>query len=81
MNNELKKILQKSIVEVKFTKVDGTERVMKCTLKEGVAPKNEKPSESKIRAVNDQVCPVWDLDLAAWRSFRWDSVKEYNVCE
>jgi hypothetical protein len=60
-----------------FTKKDGTERVMQCTIStalvpaeiivEGVEPKKEKK-------VNEDVCPVYDLEAKSWRSFRWDSV-------
>lgn len=81
MNLELKKNLQDGNVIVKFTKVDGTEREMRCTLKEGVVPQYERKTETKHKKHSDEVCSVWDVDLAAWRSFRWDAVKEFSVCE
>jgi len=59
--------------KVTFIKKDGTERVMKCTLKEDVVPVYEKKTE---RQVNEDVCFVWDLDKKEWRSFRFDSIKE-----
>jgi len=65
-------------VTVTFTKKDGTERVMLCTtstdlvpvepIVEGAEPKREKK-------VNEDVCPVYDLESKHWKSFRWDSVK------
>ena len=65
-------------VTVTFTKKDGEERVMECTtspelvpptpVAEGTEPKREKKK-------NDDVCSVYALDVNAWRSFRWDSIK------
>lgn len=60
-------------VEIKFTKTDGTERVMNCTLKEGVVPPHEKKTE-RTKKVNENVLPVFDIDKKEWRSFRLDSI-------
>lgn len=60
--------------KVTFTKKDGTERVMKCTLKEDVVPAVE--SKETTRKVNEEVLAVWDLEKSAWRSFRIDSIKD-----
>lgn len=75
----LKSHLRVGPVTVIFTKKDGTERVMECTtsgnivppvpLVEGAEPKKEKK-------VNEDVMPVYDIESAAWKSFRWDSIKE-----
>jgi len=56
---------------VTFTKADGTERVLHCTLKEDELPEYEGTG---TRKVNEEVIPVWDLDNKGWRSFRVDSV-------
>lgn len=61
---------------VTFTKKDGTERIMKCTLKKDLisAPiKNEK--EDLLDLIKNTALPVWDIDANTWKSFRWDSVK------
>jgi hypothetical protein len=55
---------------------------MKCTLQEGIIPKATKEdplSQKKIRALNEEVLPVWDCDKEGWRSFRIDSVKSFEV--
>ena len=75
----LKSHLAYGPVTVVFTKKDGTERVMECTTSpklvpvepvvEGVEPKREKK-------VNEDVMPVYDLESKAWKSFRWDSIKQ-----
>ena len=64
--------LERGEVIVTFTKKDGTERVMKCTLHEGVIPVIETKG---ARKPNDEVLAVWDMDKNAWRSFRLDSIK------
>jgi hypothetical protein len=64
---------------VVFTKKDGTERVMLCTTNPELVPKVEiveGAEPKKERKANDEVMPVYDLEAAAWKSFRWDSVKQ-----
>ena len=54
---------------------------MICTLNESVVPKAEKEdplSQKKVRAVNPEVCVVYDVNAKGWRSFRWDSVIDAN---
>jgi hypothetical protein len=65
-------------VTVVFTKKDGTERVMKCTTNPTyIMFKDPAVLESKKeRKVNDDVMPVYDMESSAWKSFRWDSVKQ-----
>lgn len=72
--NWLSSLLRGGEVTVVFTKIDGTERVMRCTLQESVLPKVE-PS-TKSRKKSEESISVWDLDEDGWRSFRWDSIKE-----
>ena len=66
-------------VFVTFTKKDGSERVMKCTLSENFIPQAENSSDTaKNRKTSDEALPVYDLQAEGWRSFRWDSVKQIN---
>lgn len=65
--------LNAGIVEVKFTKVDGSSRTMRCTLSEKFLPPHD--SEAKARASNEAVVAVWDVDAGGWRSFRVDTVE------
>jgi hypothetical protein len=73
----LKSVLKESVVFVTFDKKDGTERIMKCTLKDDVLPPFETTWSNK------KVClsclSVWDLDKSEWRSFRLDSVKNVSI--
>jgi len=72
-----------------FTKKDGTERVMECTTNLSLVPFVEErvhitntdnpidfPAPKKEKKVNEDVMPVFDLEAKAWKSFRWDSIKE-----
>lgn len=77
--NELIEQLSSNICEVTFTKVNGEQRVMPCTLREDLLPPAKEPN--KERKVNEAVLSVWVTDANGWRSFRVDSVKEIKVLE
>jgi DNA primase catalytic subunit len=68
----LKNVLETDVVEVTFTKKDGSERIMKCTLKEDVLPEVQN-KETKQKS--QEAIAVWDVESEGWRSFRWDSIK------
>jgi hypothetical protein len=73
-------ILSSEVANVTFTKSDGSERVMKCTLIDEYIPNPELDLDrTSTRKVNEAVLPVWDIDKNAWRSFRIDSVKAIQV--
>ncbi len=75
---QIVELLQKSVVEVTFTKLNGDRRIMTCTLMPDQLPpaKAEDPlSQKKIRALNEEVVNVWDVNAAGWRSFRLDRVE------
>ena len=59
-------------VKVTFTKADGTLREMTCTLKEGIRPVVENPKTS------DTLCTVWATDVNAWRSFKFENIKQID---
>lgn len=69
----IKSHLKYGPVTVTFVKKDGTERVMNCTLKSDLTKDYEKKTE-KVKVVNEETCPVFDLDKLEWRSFRYDTV-------
>ena len=66
---------------VVFTKKDGTERELFCTLSESRIPVEKQPksqaSDSETAGQgNESAVRVFDTEKQEWRSFRWDSVKE-----
>jgi hypothetical protein len=76
----IKSLLKKNILSIKFKKQDGTERTMKCTLLEDMLPVYEKKTE-RVKKANENVLAVWDLDKEAFRSFKLDSLIEYQVLQ
>jgi hypothetical protein len=74
---ELRNTLKSNIVQVTFTKIDGSTRVMNCTLSEKFLPSTSSNTENK--KVNDNVFTVWDTDVNNWRAFRYDSVNKAEV--
>ena len=76
----LKDLLKRKIVQIKFKKKDGTERVMKCTLQEDIVPVYEKKTE-RVKKANDEVLAVWDLEKDSFRSFKLDSLIDYQIIE
>jgi hypothetical protein len=73
----LKDMLVVTDATITFTKVDGTDRVMKCTLepsklppvviKEDAKPRKETTSTKALR--------VFDLEKQEWRSFTIKNIK------
>lgn len=59
----------------------GEEREMICTLRPDTIPEASKTdtlSQSKVRSINEEVVPVWDIKKEGWRSFRVDSVISFS---
>jgi hypothetical protein len=78
--NTLKDLLKRKILKITFKKKDGTERTMNCTLLEDMVPLYEKKTE-RVKKDNENVLAVWDLDKEAFRSFKLDSLIEYQVLQ
>lgn len=80
---EIENVLKNSIVNVTFTKTDGSVRNMKCTLIEEFLPPvfldNDEQMEKKTRKQSLDSLAVWDMDKNAWRSFRVDSVTKMEL--
>jgi len=73
--DELKQMLQENQCEVTFTKVDGSVRVMPCTLKSDLLPVIETKTEKAAKNENPDTLSVWCLDKKEWRSFRVANVQ------
>jgi len=74
-NDFLKEKLRENILSVVFVKKDGTERKMRCTLREDLIPtlqETTKAAQNRVRS--DESLAVWDLEKDGWRSFRYDSI-------
>ena len=75
IKEDIKKTLRDGIHEVVFTKKDGTERKMYCTLSESIIPEEHRPKEGNNQKTNDSVLAVFDVEKRGWRSFTIADVK------
>ena len=74
MREDFKNNLRTKVGTVTFTKQNGDERVMRCTLQESVLPAQTDLEESVQKKGPTDSLAVWDLEKNAWRAFRYDSV-------
>jgi hypothetical protein len=64
--------LQSGVRTITFTKKDGTERIMKATLQEGVIPVTTKSPTERPNLV------VFDTEKQGWRSIVITSIKTFT---
>jgi hypothetical protein len=76
---EILELLYKNDCEVTFTKVDGSARVMPCTLREAAMPQRDADKFHETRVVNENVISAFCLDKNEWRSFRVANVTDIKV--
>jgi hypothetical protein len=64
--------LRANICEVTFTKNDGSERTMICTLIEDFLPFDDAKEELRIENAlrPKDLVTVWDIEENGWRSFK-----------
>lgn len=73
--DRIKEMLRDRELKITFTKKDGTERVMRCTLDPNKLPVQESTETNANRKVSTETMAVFDLDVQGWRSFTKKSVK------
>jgi hypothetical protein len=79
LRQEIVETLKQGVHVVTFTKVDGTERSMPCTLDPALLPavdlieSQEKPVPRKL---NIDTLRVFVTDIQEWRSFRIENLKK-----
>lgn len=78
--DELVERLKNGRANITFTKKDGTERVINCTLDRTIAIPHERKTD-RVKVIRDEILPVWDIDLAAWRSITIDNIKSFEDYE
>ena len=75
-------LLRNNVVTVTFTKVDGSERTMTCTLLGEFVPNSSNGSTQLLQENSgrgDSNISVWDTQVKGWRSFRVGNVKSVSV--
>lgn len=77
----LKDMLSVTEATVTFTKTDGSERVMKCTLEASKLPPVVVKEDAKPRKVSDstKALRVFDLEKGEWRSFTIKNIKRIEL--
>lgn len=80
----LKRISEEDIVTVKFTKKDGTDRIMKCTLNFNRIPKESRPNGVKLidilkKIQKNKILSVFDLEKMGWRSIPFERTEWLKV--
>ncbi len=76
--SEIKSALRDGIVTIVFIKKDVTERTLFGTTNFDEIPIDKHPIGTN-RALSDEVCRCFDVQIGEWRSFRWDSVISAEV--
>lgn len=90
MRTWVKSLLLEQQITIEFEKADGTIRAMNCTLNEAHGAKYSTKDDTSVNQQSDSrsekilenkdphVQRVWDCDIGAWRSFRYDRLKRIN---
>ena len=72
--------LRANVGRVRFKKVNGDLRDMRCTLRVDLLPPIVEGTTTKHRhETSDEVIAVYDLDAEGWRSFRIDSLIKMDI--
>ena len=82
LRTDLKNLLHEHTMSVLFTKKDGTQRTMLCTLNPYLLPvvdKQEGDEVKKERKESMDSLRVWDIEKKDWRAFRIDSIVSHSV--
>lgn len=74
----LRQTLATGAVRVRFTKSDGTDRIMLATTKPEMITYEFNESTGTAKPENPNLIRVWDLEKNAWRSIREDRVKDWS---
>ena len=73
-------MLRNNVVVITFTKVNGDERVMTCTLLANYIPNAPTQKGSLVmESKYNNTVSVWDVNANGWRSFRVENVKSISM--
>lgn len=79
-NKYLRKLLHEHDCEITFTKIDGSVRIMPCTLRPGALPtRTIKRHNDLLYKYNPDVLSVWCVDKSGWRAFVVMNVTDIKV--
>lgn len=78
--SNIQNLLRQWEAKITFTKKDGTERVMHCTLKEGVVVPHEKTTD-RVKQPKDDLLSVWDMESQGWRTITVPNITVIEVVQ
>ncbi len=70
----IKTILHQGPCEVVFTKANGEERQMICTLQDELLPLRDPDAPAGVSPEKEGTIVAWDLEAEGWRSFKLSTV-------
>jgi hypothetical protein len=81
MTTTLRENLNQGVVKVRFTKTDGTERVMYATTKQDLITYEfmQKIKPVPVNPPQENLLRVWDTEKGAWRSIREDRIISWSI--
>ena len=74
-NREIRHLLAHGVCEVTFTKIDGSVRVMPCTLDPAILPPVPVVEGKTTKPFKPDTVSAWCTDKMEWRSFRVANVQ------
>ena len=78
-SNEFYNLLKSHTLKVVFTKLDGSTRHMKCTLRSEYLPEQYRGDPQYLEELVTDTVRVWDLDLGEFRSIITNSIQTITI--
>lgn len=75
--DEMLEKLREGVCKVTFTKINGEERIMDCTLAMDFIPEDRRPKTGK--EYSDTIVRAFDVNKGEFRTFRPDFVSAFVV--
>ena len=80
MVNTIRESLARGVVSVRFTKADGSERVMLATTRQDlITHVFGTPLDEDRKPAPANLIKVWDTEKSAWRSIREDRIISWQL--
>lgn len=78
---DLIQLLQQHVLEITFTKINGEQRVMPCTLISHKLPARPLTEDlpQRDRSQSPGTISVFCTDQNQWRSFRFENLKSWRI--
>jgi hypothetical protein len=79
--NELRNLLRENVLRIIFTKLDGSEREIICTLMPETIEGTFSPDRQKKPPTNTRSIAVFDTQIQGWRSMIVENIISYSVVQ